>query len=76
MNEKIIETKLAILDRILAIVNDKEKELSAKDIYSLANIVNNFDTTENLKEKSLGFFGSLIQKPEEPEEEKPLVFKE
>ncbi len=49
MDEKIKETKLAILDRILANVNDKEKALSTETIVSFAGIVETFDKTEDFK---------------------------
>lgn len=70
MDDKIKEVKLAILDRILANVTDKEKALSGDTLSTLASIVNNFDTTEELKKKyPVGLFGNLEPKAEEPKPE-------
>lgn len=49
MDDKIKEVKLAILDRILANIIDKDKSLSADTIVAFAGIVEVFDKTEDFK---------------------------
>lgn len=78
MDEKIKETKLAILDRILANVTDKEKALSTETIVSFAGIVETFDKTEDFKKtpKSdpdayLKYIEKLCNQPNKQKVEEP-----
>lgn len=49
MKDKIEEVKLAILDRILSNITDKEKSLTTDTIVAFSGIVESFDKTEEYK---------------------------
>lgn len=51
MDEKIKETKIAILERIQKAVKDDTKSLSAETLTAMANIVSNFDGQEIYKKE-------------------------
>lgn len=51
MDDKIKEVKIAILDRILMNVSDKEKALNTDTIVAFAGVVETFDKTEEYKKQ-------------------------
>lgn len=51
MENKIIEVKLAILDRILVNVKDETKSLDKDTLTALVGIVETFDRTEEMKKQ-------------------------
>lgn len=51
MEDKIIEVKTAILERILVNISDTTKSLNAETIVSFAGIVETFDKTEEMKKQ-------------------------
>ena len=65
MENKIIEVKLAILDRILTNVKDTTKSVNMETLVSLAGIVETFDKTEEFKKQPKSdpdtFYKTLIQ---------------
>ena len=81
MENKIIEVKLAILDRILLNVKDKEKAVNMETLVSLAGIVETFDKTEEMKKQPKSdpdfFYKAMLEnldkalKSKELEKEKP-----
>ena len=81
MENKIIEVKLAILDRILSNVKDETKSLDKDTLTALVGIVESFDRTEEMKKQPKSdpdfFYKAMLEnldkalKSKELEKEKP-----
>lgn len=62
MVEKIIETKVAILDRIKKAVLDETKSISPEALEKMSMIVDNFDKTEDYKSTPKFDYEKMLEK--------------
>lgn len=62
MDEKVQETKTAILNRIIKAVNDDTKVIPVGNLEILSNIVNSFDSIEMNKKELSKDSGEEIEK--------------
>lgn len=77
MGDKIIEVKIAILDRILANIKDHDKPIDVDTLVSVSGIVETFDKSEEFKKQPKSdpdfFYKSLMNTLEKTIKDKEEV---